>query len=127
MRKVRRWMALCALIAGLAVYSMGSVAAAAMQAHPAAGPDWSVIAMWAIGLLGVIGGIVLGLFDRRVTRIEERGDTLQRALDREYHTKTDIDRRFDKLDRSVDAFHRRLDRLGVPSVFPSQDERDADH
>lgn len=63
----------------------------------------------------MVGAFATGL-SKRLDRAEAVTAAVQRAIDRDYHTKSDIDKRFDRVDQSVSALHRRLDFMRVPQA-----------
>lgn len=121
MRRLRWWGGWVAVFLGLAM--LAGTAFAAPAVLPVYGPDWRMIALGAIALIPTLLGLYAVQVERRVTRIEAAvaaaqaaNSALQRSLDREYHTKADTDRRFDRIDESVAAVHRRLDFLRIPAA-----------
>ena len=87
--------------------------------------------MIVIGLLIALVGAYAKGVESRVTKLEQRVDSsstritdLRELLKSEYHDKEEISERFDKVDRSIAALHRRLDYLRIPAVpLPFQDDR----
>jgi hypothetical protein len=118
----RRWCLWCTLL-GVALFLWGANAWA--QSGGADSPtyaDWFKIV---VGLLIALVGAYAKGIDSRVTKLEVRVDSsatritdLREILVGEYHDKDAIDKRFDRVDQSISALHRRLDFLRVPNVPP---------
>jgi hypothetical protein len=120
-----RWKWGFLLLVAVAMFLSGCFdAAIAAPIHPDEyGPNWSAIAKWlGSAFLALVALYAKGV-ERRVTKIEEIADRLQRSLDRDYHVKAEIDRRFDRVDDGIGSIHERLDRLHLPSGFASRGPR----
>lgn len=118
MRQGRRWRGLVFAL-GVAIYAWG-VAGAAAAPHDGTsyGPDWSLIAKGLLGLMMAVGAAYARGLDSRVKKLEAAVAATQRSLDRDYHSKQELAAQFAMINASVNAVHRRLDYLRLPSVFP---------
>lgn len=122
MGQLARWKWGFLLVAVLAFLSGCYDALAAPATYPDDGPNWSAIAKWAAGALLALVAFYAKSVESRVTKLEEVAQALQRSLDRDYHVKSDIDRRFDRVDGAIEGVHERLDNLRLPRRLRVVDE-----
>lgn len=121
MMRARRWCVWCTLL-GVALFLWGANAWAQGGGEGPTYADWFKIV---VGLLIALVGAYAKGIESRVTKLESRVDTsstritdLREILVGDYHDKEAIDKRFDRVDASVHAIHRRLDYLRVPNLPP---------
>jgi hypothetical protein len=121
----RRWCGWC-MVAGVALFVWGISDALAQTATHSSGPTWETWFALSAGAISMLVSAFAAGLSKRLDRAEAVTAAMQRALDRDYHTKSDTDKRFDRIDQSVSALHRRLDFLRVPQATqrpaPYQDD-----
>lgn len=124
-----RWCTPC-IIAGIALFAYGSVALAQVGMVPT--PDYTLWLSVAAGIISLLAGLVVSMIGAFVKGMNERvGDNkrsiertndlflaLQRRVDTEHHTKEEANAQFAEVKAAINAVHRRLDVMHVPSAFP---------
>lgn len=112
----------CAVV-GVVLLLYAGTAWAQTQGH--AGPDWSTIALAAIGMASALIAAYAKGLQSSVSRVEEELDDLRDLVFRDYGNKVDTERLINAgiavlraemhaQGQSVSAIHTRLDRMKVP-------------
>lgn len=107
------------------LFGAAQVLAQVRDFQPPGGPDYPAWFQLLVGLvIALIGAHARGLgvrIDKAETRIEQNRTSaeqqingLQRALDREYHSKQETNQMFLRIENAMTAVHRRLDLMGAP-------------
>lgn len=112
MAKRRRWCGWCMLV-GIALFLVG-VADAMAATGEGSGPGWEAWFTILVGLIvSLIGAHALGM-RRRIEKVEDASVQMQRAIDRDMVTYTDLEQTTARIERSISALHRRLDFAHFP-------------
>lgn len=113
------------LLVGIALLTYAGASWAQQVYAQARGPDWSLIATGAVGLVTMLTGAYAKGMERRVTKTERDIEALRSQMFTSYHDKADVERivqqgiavlraELSGVTRSVDAVHDRLDRMNAP-------------
>ena len=106
---------------------------------PATEPEqiaWSTVAFALAALVMAVGGAYVTGFKGRIDKLEKRIETLNDALLGDYHDKNEaqavieaaiepLNKTCDRMERSIEAVHRRLDAASFPARGPITQEQPA--